>query len=162
MVVVSRKEVILTEEGLKQLTEELALLSSVKREEVAERIRSAREFGDISENSEYDDAKNEQALLEHRIGLLQEKLRRSRVIKDSEIETDKVGVGSTVTLRDKDAGETRVYTVVGSAEADPTNSRLSNESPVGQAIIGKRVGDVVTVPVPVGALKYEILAIGKM
>ena len=158
----SRKEVILTEEGLKQLQDEVGFLSTVKREEVAERIRAARDFGDIMENSEYDDAKNEQALLEHRISLLQEKLRRARVIKDSEIETDKVCVGSTVTLRDKDAGETRVYTLVGSAEADPTNARVSNESPVGQAIIGKRVGDVVTVPVPVGALSYEILAIGKM
>jgi transcription elongation factor GreA len=156
---VSRKEVILTEEGLKQLQEELSLLSSVKREEVAERIR---DFGDISENSEYDDAKNDQALLEHRIGILQEKLRRCRIIKDSEIDTDKVSVGSTVTLRDKDAGEIRIYTLVGSAEADPAKSRLSNESPVGQAILGKRVGDEVTVSVPVGALKYEILAIGKM
>jgi transcription elongation factor GreA len=159
---VSLKEVILTEEGLKVLTEELSNLSTAKREEVAERIRQAREFGDISENSEYDDAKNEQALLEGRIALLQEKLRRARVVKDSEIETDKVNVGTMVTLRDKDAGETRVYTLVGSAEADPANSRLSNESPVGQAIMGKRVGDVVTVPVPVGALNYEILAIGKM
>jgi transcription elongation factor GreA len=161
-VFVSRKEVILTEEGLKQLTEELNHLSTVRREDVAERIRQAREFGDISENSEYDDAKNEQALLEGRIALLQEKLRRARVVKASEIETDKVSFGSTVTLRDKDAGDTRMYTVVGSAEADPANSRLSNESPVGQAILGKRVGDVVTVPVPVGSLHYEIVAIGKM
>ena len=157
----SRKEVILTEDGLKQLQDEVSYLSNVKREEVAERIRQAREFGDISENSEYDDAKNEQALLEHRISLLQEKLRRSRVIKDSEIDTDRVSVGSTVTLRDKDAGEIRIYTLVGSAEADPTKAKLSNESPVGQAILGKRVGDVVTVPVPVGSLNYEILAIGK-
>jgi transcription elongation factor GreA len=159
---VSRKEVILTEEGLKLLQDEVGHLSTVKREEVAERIREAREFGDISENSEYDDAKNEQAMLEHRIGLLQEKIRRARVIKESEIDTEKVSVGSTVTLRDKDAGEIRIYTLVGSAEADPVKARLSNESPVGQAIIGKRVGDVVTVPVPVGALNYEILAIGKM
>jgi transcription elongation factor GreA len=158
---VSRKEVILTEDGLKQLQDEVSHLSNVKREEVAERIRQAREFGDISENSEYDDAKNEQALLEHRISLLQEKLRRSRVIKDSEIDTDRVSVGSTVTLRDKDAGEIRIYTLVGSAEADPTKAKLSNESPVGMAILGKRVGDVVTVPVPVGSLNYEILAIGK-
>ena len=157
----SRKEVILTEDGLKQLQDEVNYLSSVKREEVAERIRSAREFGDISENSEYDDAKNEQALLEGRIGMLQEKLRRARVIKDSDIDTDRVSVGSTVTLRDLDAGEIRIYTLVGSAEADPTKAKLSNESPVGQAILGKRVGEAVTVPVPVGALKYEILAIGK-
>jgi transcription elongation factor GreA len=159
---VSRKEVLLTEDGLKQLQDEVNHLSTVKREDVAERIRQARDFGDITENSEYDDAKNEQALLEHRISLLQEKLRRARVIKDSEIDTDRVSVGSTVTLRDKDAGEIRIYTLVGSAEADPTKARLSNESPVGQAIIGKRVGDVVTVPVPVGALNYEILAIGKI
>jgi len=159
---VSRKETILTEEGLKQLQEEIALLSTVKREEVAERIRAARDFGDITENSEYDDAKNEQALLEHRISLLQEKLRRARVIKDSDIDTDRVSVGSAVTLRDRDSDEVRIYTIVGSAEADPTKSRLSNESPVGQAIMGKQVGDVVTVPVPVGALNYEIVAIGKM
>jgi transcription elongation factor GreA len=159
---VSRKEIVLTEEGLKQLQDEVAYLSTVKREEVAERIRAARDFGDITENSEYDDAKNEQAMLEHRISTLQEKLRRARVIKDSEIDTDKVSVGSTVTLRDVDAGEIRIYTLVGSAEADPSKARLSNESPVGQAIIGRRVGDVLTVPVPVGSLHYEILAIGKM
>ena len=158
----SRKEVILTEEGLKQLQDEVAYLSNVKREEVAEQIRQAREFGDISENSEYDDAKNEQALLEHRISVLQEKLRRARVIKDSDIETDKVSVGSTVTLRDRKAGDVRIYTLVGSAEADPARARLSNESPVGQAIIGKKVGDLVTVSIPVGALDLEILAIGKM
>jgi transcription elongation factor GreA len=159
---VSRKEVILTEEGLKQLQDEVAYLSTVKREEVAERIRQARDFGDITENSEYDDAKNEQALLEHRISVLQEKLRRARVIKDSEIDTERVSVGSTVTLRDQKAGDVRIYTLVGSAEADPTKARLSNESPVGQAILGKRVGDVVTVSIPVGALDLEILAIGKM
>lgn len=158
----ARKEVILTEEGLKQLTDELNHLSNDKREEVADRIRAAREFGDITENSEYDDAKNEQALLEHRISTLQEKLRRARVIKDSEIDTDSVSVGSTVKLKDKNGGKTHEYTLVGSAEADPTKARLSNESPVGQAIMGKRVGDVVTVPAPVGSLKYEIVAIGKM
>jgi transcription elongation factor GreA len=159
---VSRKEVILTEDGLKQLQDEVNHLSNVKREEVAERIKSAREFGDISENSEYDDAKNEQALLEHRISTLQEKLRRARVIKDSEIDTDRVSVGSTITLRDKKKGDIRIYTLVGSAEADPAKARVSNESPVGQAILGKRVGDLVTVNIPAGALDLEILAIGKM
>ena len=158
----SRKEVILTEEGLKQLQDEVKYLSDVKREEVAERIKSAREFGDISENSEYDDAKNEQALLEHRISTLQEKLRRARVIKESDIDTDRVSVGSTVTLRDKKKGDIRIYTLVGSAEADPAKAKLSNESPVGQALLGKRVGDLVTVNIPVGALDLEILAIGKM
>jgi len=159
---VSRKEVVLTEEGLRRLQEEVNYLSTVKREEVAERIRASREFGDITENSEYDVAKNEQALLEHRISMLQEKLRRARVIKDSEIDTEKVNIGNTVTLLDKDANEVRVYTLVGSAEADPAQGKLSNESPVGQAILGKKVGDVVTVPVPRGVLRYEILAIGKM
>ena len=158
----SRNEVMLTEEGLKQLQEEVDHLSTVKRDEVAERIREARDFGDISENSEYDDAKNEQAMLEHRISVLQEKLRRARVIKESDIDTDKVSIGSTVTLKDIERGEVRVYTLVGSAEADPSKAKLSNESPVGQAIIGKRVGDVVTVPVPVGSLSYEVIAIGKM
>ena len=158
----SRKEVILTPEGLKLLQDEVNLLSTTKREEVAERIKQAREFGDISENSEYDDAKNEQAMLEHRISQLQEKLRRARVIKESEIETDKVSVGATVTLRDVNGGEIRIYTLVGSAEADPSRARLSNESPVGQAILGKKVGETVTVPVPVGSLSYGILAIGKM
>ena len=158
----SRNEVMLTEEGLKQLQEEVDHLSTVKRDEVAERIREARDFGDISENSEYDDAKNEQAMLEHRISVLQEKLRRARVIKESDIDTDKVSIGSTVTLKDKERGEVRVYTLVGSAEADPSKAKLSNESPVGQAIIGKRVGDVVTVPVPVGSLSYEVIAIVKM
>lgn len=157
----SRKEVILTAEGLKLLQEEVNYLSTAKREEVAERIRQAREFGDISENSEYDDAKNEQAMVEHRISVLTEKLLRARVIKDSEIETEKVSVGNTVTLRDINGGEIRVYYLVGSAEADPTQAKLSNESPVGQAIIGKRVGDQVTVPVPVGSLSYEIVSIGK-
>jgi len=159
---VSRKEIILTQEGLKALQEEINYLSTVKRGEVAERIRQAREFGDITENSEYDDAKNEQAMLEHRISMLQEKLRRARVIRDSEIDTERVSVGSTVTLRDLDSNEIRIYTLVGSAEADPTKARVSNESPVGQALLGKKVGDVVTVPVPVGALRLEILAIGKM
>lgn len=158
----SRKEIILTEEGLRQLQNEVNYLSTVKREEVAERIRAARDFGDITENSEYDDAKNEQALLEHRISLLQEKIRHARVIKDSEIDTDRVSIGSTVTLRDKDSGETHVYTLVGSAEADPAKARVSNESPVGQAIMGKQVGDEIIVTVPRGAIKYEIEAIGKM
>ncbi|MGI5939449.1 MAG: transcription elongation factor GreA [Thermoleophilia bacterium] len=158
----SQKEVILTPDGLKQLQDEIDLLSTVKRDEVAERIRQAREFGDISENSEYDDAKNEQAMIEYRISVLEERLRRARVIKDSEIESDRVGVGSTVTLRDQEADEVRIYTLVGSAEADPAKGRLSNESPVGQAILGKQVGDVVTVSVPVGSLTYEIVSIGKM
>ncbi|GAB4249871.1 MAG: transcription elongation factor GreA [Thermoleophilia bacterium] len=153
------REEVLTPEGLKKIQDEIDYLSTIKREEVAERIREARDFGDISENSEYDDAKNEQAMIEHRISLLQEKLRRARVIKVSEISTEKVSLGATVTLRDLDESEDFTYTLVGSAEADPTRHKLSNESPVGQAILGKKVGDVVTVPAPAGVLRYEIVKI---
>lgn len=153
------REEVLTPEGLKKIQDEIDYLSTIKREEVAERIREARDFGDISENSEYDDAKNEQAMIEHRISLLQEKLRRARVIKVSEISTEKVSLGATVTLRDLDENEDFTYTLVGSAEADPTRHKLSNESPVGQAILGKKVGDVVTVPAPAGVLRYEIVKI---
>jgi transcription elongation factor GreA len=149
---VPQKEVILTVEGLKKLQEEIEYLSTRKREEVAERIREARDFGDISENSEYDDAKNEQAMLEHRISTLQEKLRHARVIKASDISTDEVSLGTKVTLKDLNNGRTYTYEIVGSAEADPANKRLSNESPVGQAIMGKKVGEQVTVPAPVGSL----------
>ncbi len=154
-----QKEVVLTQEGLTKLREEIERLSTTEREKVAERIREARDFGDISENSEYDDAKNDQAMLEHRIGQLEEKLRRARVIKDSEISAGKVSVGVTVTLKDLEHDEEFVYQLVGSAEADPSNHKLSNESPVGQAILGKVPGDVVTVPAPMGALNYEILKI---
>jgi transcription elongation factor GreA len=156
---VQPKEVVLTQEGLEKLRDEIERLSTIEREKVAERIREAREFGDISENSEYDDAKNDQAMLEHRISQLQEKLRRARVIKESDISTGKVSLGATVTLKDLDYDEEFVYQLVGSAEADPTNHKLSNESPVGQAILGRAVGDVVNVPAPMGTLKYEVLKI---
>lgn len=153
------KDVVLTPEGMTKLQEEIDYLSTAKREEVAERIKEAREFGDISENSEYDDAKNDQAMLEHRIGLLQEKLRRARVIKVTEISTEKVTLGSTVTLKDLDYDEESTYTIVGSAEADPSNQKLSNESPVAQAILGRKVGETVTVPVPAGSVRYEVVRI---
>ena len=153
------KDVVLTAEGMTKLQEEIDYLSTTKREEVAERIKEAREFGDISENSEYDDAKNEQAMLEHRISVLQEKLSRARVIKVTEISTEKVSLGSTVTLKDLDYDEEFIYTIVGSAEADPVNQRLSNESPVGQAILGRKVGETVVVPVPAGSMRYEVVRI---
>jgi transcription elongation factor GreA len=156
---VPQKEVVLTVEGLKKLQEEIEYLSTRKREEVAERIREARDFGDISENSEYDDAKNEQAMLEHRISNLQEKLRHARVIRASEISTDQVSLGTRVTLKDLKAGDTFTYEIVGSAEADPANQRVSNESPVGQAILGKKVGEQAVVPAPMGALHYEVVGI---
>ena len=154
------KEVILTPEGYKKLKEEIEHLSNVKRREVAERIRIARQFGDIAENSEYDDAKNEQALLEHRIAMLEERMANSRVITKKEIAKDVVSVGSHVKLRDVSAKETVEYHIVGSAEANPSENKLSNESPVGKAIIGKKKGETVEVTTPRGkSLKYKILDI---
>src|SRR5919202_2057912 len=142
------KDVILTPEGYEKLKQEIELLSTEKRRDVAERIRIAREFGDIAENAEYDDAKNEQALLEHRIATLEERLRNARVIESGEVTTDVVSVGSHVRLRDVDAKTTVEYHIVGSAEANPAENRLSNESPVGKAIIGHKKGETVEVAAP--------------
>ena len=153
------KEVILTPEGHAKLKDEIDHLSTVKRREVAERIKQAREFGDISENSEYDDAKNEQAMLEHRIATLEERLKSARVIEKGEVKTDVVGVGTRVRLRDVDAKETVEYTIVGSAEANPAEYKLSNESPVGRAIIGRKKGETVEVSAPRGSLKFKIMDI---
>ena len=134
-------------------------LSTVKRREVADRIRVAREFGDIAENAEYDDAKNEQAMLEHRIALLEERLFNARVISEQEISNEVVSIGSKVRVKNMDAGKTFEYHIVGSAEANPAENKLSNESPVGKAIIGHKKGDVVEVSAPRGALKFKILEI---
>ena len=153
------KEVILTPEGYNKLKSEIERLSTEKRREVAERIRVAREFGDITENAEYDDAKNEQALLEARIAKLEEQLSAARVIQKKEITSDVVGVGSHVRLKDMDANETVEYHIVGSAEANPAEQKLSNESPVGKAIMGRKKGEVVEVAAPRGALKFKIMDI---
>ncbi len=152
------KEVILTVEGLKKLEDELELLKTQKRREVAERIKQAIEFGDISENSEYEDAKNEQAFIEGRIITLEKMLRNARVI-DEHDGTDSVGLGNTVLLKDLDLGDEEEYTIVGSAEADPGTNKISNESPVGKAVLGQTQGTVVEVTVPAGALRYQILNI---
>jgi transcription elongation factor GreA len=154
------KDVILTAEGLEKLKEELELLSKDKRREVAERIKEAREFGDISENSEYDDAKNEQAMLEARISTIQEKLRMATVIDASDVSTDIVQVGSVVHVKDEKTGKSVKYSIVGSAEANPAENRLSNESPVGRALLGKKRNDTVSVQVPRGpARKLKITKI---
>jgi transcription elongation factor GreA len=154
------KEVILTPEGYERLKQEINHLSTEKRREVAERIRVARQFGDIAENAEYDDAKNDQMLLEHRIARLEEQLRNARVIEKGEITADVVSVGSQVRLRDVDAKQTVEYLIVGSAEANPSENKLSNESPVGRAILGHKKGETVDVTTPRGAsLKYKILDI---
>jgi transcription elongation factor GreA len=153
------KQTILTVEGLKKLEEKLDYLKSVKRREVAERIKQAIEFGDISENSEYEDAKNEQAFIEGEIITLEKNLRNAKVIDEGEISTDIVTIGSTVTLKDLEFDDELEYTIVGSTEADPTEFRISNESPVGAAILGKEIGSVIEVNVPAGILKYEIINI---
>jgi transcription elongation factor GreA len=144
-----QKDVILTPEGLDKLKQEIEYLSTTKRREVAERIKEAREFGDISENSEYDDAKNEQAMLEARIATLEDKLRSASVIDASELSSDVVRVGSQVQVKDS-AGKSSTYTIVGSTEADPSANRLSNESPVGKALVGRKKGDAVVVQLPNG------------
>lgn len=155
----AEKETILTVEGLKRIEQKLEHLKSVKRHEVAERIKQAIEFGDISENSEYDDAKNEQAFIEGEILTLEKMLRNAKVIEEGEIKTDVVTLGSTVILKDLEFGDNLEYTIVGSAEADPIEFKISNESPVGEAILGEKVGSIVEVNVPAGILKYQIVEI---
>jgi transcription elongation factor GreA len=144
------KDVILTPEGLEKLKAELEELTTTKRREVAERIKDAREYGDISENSEYDDAKNEQAMLESRIANLEEKLRSAILVDASELSTDVVQVGSQVKVKDGESGKSETYTIVGSAEANPAEKKLSNESPVGRALIGHKAKETVTVQLPNG------------
>lgn len=134
-------------------------LKSVKRKEVAERIKQAIEFGDISENSEYEDAKNEQAFIEGKILTLEKKLRNARVIEDNDVATDVVSLGSKVLLKDLEYDDELEYILVGSMEADPAENKISNESPVGKAILGQRIGTIVEVNVPAGVLKYQILDI---
>ena len=154
------RQAVITPAGLEKLKEEIGYLTTAKRREVAERIKEAREFGDISENAEYDDAKNEQAMLEARIAQLEEKLRSATVIDQSELSTDVVRVGSVVHVKDEKTGKSVKYTIVGSAEAKPTENRLSNESPVGKALVGHKRNDVVSVQVPRGpARKLKITKI---
>src|SRR3954449_7289257 len=154
-----QKDVILTPEGLQKLKEELEHLQTDKRREVAERIKEAREFGDISENSEYDDAKNEQAMLEQRIAQLEERLRSATVIDAKDLDTNVVRVGSEVHVKD-DNGKSQTFTIVGSAEAKPPE-RLSNESPVGKALLGHKKGETVEVSLPSGSKrKLKITKIG--
>jgi transcription elongation factor GreA len=153
------KEVMLTVQGLKKLEVELGNLKSVKRREVAERIKQAIEFGDISENSEYEDAKNEQAFIEGRILTLEKMLRNAKIIDDENLDTKIVSIGSTVMLKDLECGEEVKYTIVGSVEANPDGNKISNVSPVGKAILGQAKGSVVEVNVPAGNLKYQIMDI---
>ena len=151
------KKVILTEEGYNQLVEKLNYLKSVRRIEVADRLKAAIALGDLSENSEYDDAKNEQAFLEGEILELEEKIRNSDIISDTG--GDVVTLGSRVVILDIEEDETEEYMIVGSTEADPDAAKISNESPVGAALIGKSVGEIVDVHAPAGIIKYKIVEI---
>jgi transcription elongation factor GreA len=154
------RDTVLTPQGLEELKARIEHLRVDRRREVADRIREARQFGDIAENAEYDDAKNEQAMLEKQIADLEEKLRNARVIDENDVDTDVVGVGSTVHVKDQKTEKSTKFRIVGSAEANPSENKLSNESPVGRALLGHKRGETVTVPVPRGpARKLKITKI---
>ena len=153
------RSIFLTVEGLQKLENELEELKTVRRKEVAERSKQALAFGDISENSEYDEAKNEQAQLEERIVKIEAMLRNAKIIDDEDITTDKVSIGSKVLVNDLEYNEEIEYTIVGVAESDPYEGKISNESPVGSALLGKKSGDIVEVHVPDGIIEYKILDI---
>lgn len=157
----AEKDVFLTREGFEKLENELEEAKIVKRKEVAERIKEALDFGDISENSEYDQAKNEQAKLEERIAKIESILRNAKLIEDEEISTEVVGIGSKVLVLDVEYDEEMEYTIVGSAEANPYDGKISNESPVGKALLGSKAGQVIDVNVPNGVLKYQIQKIAR-
>jgi len=153
------REIILTKEGLEKLETELETLKSVRREEVAERIKQAIAFGDISENSEYEDAKNEQAFIEGRILTLEKTLKNSRLMTDDEIRDDIVSLGSKVTLKEMKSGREVNVTLVASVESKLKDGKISDESPVGKAIMGKKVGARVEVEAPAGIIKYKIIKV---
>lgn len=155
------KEVLLTQEGYDNLEKELEYLKTEKRAEIAERIKVALGFGDLSENSEYDEAKNAQASNEIKIANLENKLRYAKIIDESEIDTKTVQVGNTVKLLDMEYNEECEYTIVGSTEVDLSLNRISNESPIGAGLLGKKKNQVVEIEVPAGVAKYKILSITK-
>jgi transcription elongation factor GreA len=159
--IMTNKETVLTPEGVAKLEQELQYLKTVRRREIASRIKQAIAFGDLSENSEYDEAKNEQAFIEGRIVTLENMLKNAKVIDEEDISTDVVSVGSTVKLLDVEFDDIIEYTIVGSAEANPAKNKISNESPVGSALIGKAKGSEVDVAAPDGVIKFKILEINK-
>ncbi|MCX8052492.1 MAG: transcription elongation factor GreA [Armatimonadetes bacterium] len=157
----AEREVILTARGLKKIEEELEQLRTVHRKRVADRIRESMHFGEMGENSEFEDAKNEQAFVEGRIEELRQILAMARVIDNEEVLTDSVGIGSVVKVRDLETLDEWEWHIVGTVEADPAENRISNESPVGKALMNRKVGDVAVVEIPAGVAKYEILGIRK-
>lgn len=155
------KEIILTNEGMQKLKDELEQLKTVRRPEVSEKIKIARGFGDLSENAEYDEAKKEQAEVEERIMTLEQMLKYARVLDESEIEKGVVGLGSKVKLWDEEFEEEIEYSIVSTTEADPANNKLSQESPVGKALLGKKKGDKVVAVTPGGEISFKILKISR-
>jgi transcription elongation factor GreA len=153
---VNEKEIVLTAEGLHKLEEELDHLKTVHRQEVNERIRQAKEFGDITENAEYEDAKQEQAFVEGRILKLEAMIRNARLIDESEFTSGEVHLGATVKVKDVTNNRSFEFTIVGSAESDPGNQRISNEAPIGRALMGKKKGDEVVVITPKGSVNYKV------
>ncbi|MCL2517367.1 MAG: transcription elongation factor GreA [Oscillospiraceae bacterium] len=156
-----RKQIVVTDEGLKKLTEELEYLKNVKRREVVESIRTALSFGDLSENSEYDEAKNEQAKVEAQINDLEDILKQIKVISESDISTDQVNIGAKIKVYDEQFDEEIEYTLVGSTEADPLENKISDQSPIGSALIGAKIGETVIALTPNGELKLKVLDITK-
>ncbi|MBQ8537511.1 MAG: transcription elongation factor GreA [Clostridia bacterium] len=154
-----KNRTVLTKEGLKKLEEQLDYYVAVRRNEIAEQIAVARGFGDLSENAEYDEAKKEQAKLEEEILRLDNMIRTAVVINDEEITTEQVNVGTLVKVKDLDTGDMEEYAIVGAQEADPYENKISNESPVGAALLGHKAGDKVEIEVPMGILNYEVLSI---
>ncbi len=155
------KQHVLTTEGLKKLQDELEELKSVKRREIADKIKVALSFGDLSENSEYDEAKNEQGIIEARISEIEATLQNVKVLDSSDLSTEHVSVGNRIILKDLETGDETEYHIVGSKEVDMKKKKISDESPVGKACIGRAKGDIVEVEAPVGILKFEILDISK-
>lgn len=155
------EEVLLTKEGYEKISAEYDELVSVKRAEVAERIKEAREFGDISENAEYDAAKNEQAELEERITKLENMMRKAKIIEEGKSPRGKVNIGSKVTVKDTKTRKTQDFIIVGATEADPFEGKISNESKVGEGLIGAKVGDKVNIEAPKGKIRYEVISINR-
>jgi transcription elongation factor GreA len=155
----NNKQVVLTYEGVKKIEDELEHLKTVKRKEVTQKIKTAISFGDLSENSEYDEAKNEQAFVEGRIATLENMLRNARILDDDEIKTDFVSIGSIVKVKDLEFDDELEFTIVGSAEADPSSMKISNEAPIGRGLLGKKIGEKVEIVVPDGISTFEVLEI---
>lgn len=155
------KATTMSRDGFNKLQEELEYLVTVRRKEVADKLKEARSYGDLSENAEYDEAKNEQGMLEAQIADLEATIANAIIVDDGDISLDEVGVGSFVKLKDFDLNEIIEYQIVGSTESDPDNNKISDESPIGKACLKKKVGDIFEVEAPIGALKFEILDINK-